>query len=100
MFQGKDALDQSGNASSAFKMADVWLDGADDYRIVDGSYRGQRLGNGLELSPISSLRPCAMTFDVSSLIEVEAGNLIERGDVFDLSLLAGEGNACSSLAAT
>ena len=77
MFQGKDTLDQSGDASSAFKMADIWLDGADDNGVTDGSYRGQRLGNGLELSPISSLSPCAMTFDVGSLIEVEAGRLID-----------------------
>jgi hypothetical protein len=58
-------------------MADVWLDRADNDGVADCSHRGQRLGNGLELSPISSLRPCAMTFDVGSLIEVEAGRLID-----------------------
>jgi hypothetical protein len=53
-------------------MADIRLDRTDNYRIINRANGSNSFGDGLKLLPITCLRPCAMTLDIASLIEIKA----------------------------
>lgn len=52
-------------------MANVGLDGSDNDRVVDRPSGTYRLGDGLELSPVTGLCAGSMTFDISCLIKFQ-----------------------------
>lgn len=72
MFQSQDSLDEARNAGCAFKMTDIRLYRADNYRIVNRADRSNSFRDGLELLTVACLRSCAVALDVASLIQIQA----------------------------
>lgn len=94
ILQHEDSLYHTGNASRALKVSYVSLDGPNDKRVGRIAVLAKGLGNCSRLPPVAGLGARAVAFHIGSIVNSQAGQVVNAADVVDLGLFAGQSDTC------